>query len=245
MNIFGKDWAGDPFILFGTWHLVGLALIVLANLLLVYFGRRADERGRKFIRWALAAVLVGDEILFHLWNVTTGQWSLQTTLPLHLCSVLVWLSAYMLVTRNGAVYEFAYLLGIAGALQALLTPDAGPYGFPHFRAFQVLLSHGTIIASAVYMTLVEGFRPTWASVRRVLVGANLYMLVIFAFNLLVGSNYLFIAHKPETASLLDVLPPWPIYILFIELLGIIFCLLLYLPFAIRDWARSRAALDRK
>src|SRR5512138_1888042 len=108
MNIFGGDWAGDPFILFGTGHLVGLALIVLVNILLVYFGRRASERGRTAIRWTLAAILVIDEFGWHIWNAATGQWSLQTSLPLHLCSVLVWLSAYMLVTRNYAIYEFAY-----------------------------------------------------------------------------------------------------------------------------------------
>lgn len=232
MNIFGKDWAGDPFILFGPGHLTALGIILLVNILLVYFGRRASGRG--LIRWSLAVLLLVDEAVWHLWNAVTGQWTLQTMLPLHLCSVFVYLSAYMLVTRNYRIYEFAYLLGIAGALQALLTPDAGKYGFPHLRAFQVMISHGAIITSAVYMTLVENFRPTWASVRRVLIGANLYMLVIFVLNLLIGSNYLFIAHKPETASLLDVLPPWPYYILIIELLGWAFCLLLYLPFMIRD-----------
>lgn len=46
------------------------------------------------------------------------------------------------------------------------------------------------------------------------------------------SNYLFVAHKPETASLLDVLPPWPYYILIIELLAAVFVLLFYSPFAI-------------
>jgi hypothetical integral membrane protein (TIGR02206 family) len=63
---------------------------------------------------------------------------------------------------------------------------------------------------------------------------NLYMLLITFVNRAIGSNYLFIAHKPETASLIDVLGPWPWYILIMEGIGILLCLLLYLPYAIHD-----------
>jgi uncharacterized membrane protein YwaF len=63
---------------------------------------------------------------------------------------------------------------------------------------------------------------------------NLYFLLVFGLNFLIGSNYLFISHKPETASLLDVLPAWPYYILIIELLAAFFILLFYAPFAIKD-----------
>ena len=108
------------------------------------------------------------------------------------------------------------------------------YAFPHLRYFQVFISHGLIIISALYMTLVEGFRPTWASVKRVAIYGNIYLVAVFVLNLLIGSNYLFVAHKPETASLLDVLPPWPYYILIIELLAAVFILLFYSPFAIKD-----------
>lgn len=233
-NFFAKDWTGAPFKLFGTAHLIALALVALANVALLYVRDHAGATARRNIRYGLAILLIINEFAWHLWNWTTGQWTVQTMLPLHLCSALVWLSAYMLITKNRTIYEFAYLLGIAGALQALLTPDAGIYGFPHFRFFQVILSHGAIVTAALYMTIVEGFRPTWASVRRVLVGSYLYLLNVWVINDLIGSNYLFIAHKPETASLLDVLPPWPGYIPIILALAVFFILLFYLPFAIKD-----------
>ena len=215
-GFFGKQWAGDPFILFGPAHLAALGCILLINVWMVIWGRGTSDKNRSRFRWVLASVLIVDEVLWHLWNITNGTWTLQTMLPLHLCSVFVFLSAYMLMTKSYTVYEYAYFLGIAGASQALLTPDAGVYGFPHFRAFQVMISHGAIITAAVFMTLVEGYRPKLQSLKRVLIGGNIYMAVIFVFNLLIGSNYLFIAHKPETASLMDVLPPWPVYIIFIE-----------------------------
>lgn len=231
---FARDYQGEPFILFGPPHLIALMIVATVNLLVAVYGKRLSETARIRVRYSMAFVLVANEIAWHLWNYFIGRWTIQTMLPLHLCSVLVWTSAYMLVTRDYAIYEFLYFLGIAGATQALLTPDAGIYGFPHFRFFQTVISHGLIFTAAIFMTFVEGYRPTVDSLKRVFIWTNLYMAVVFVLNLVIGSNYLFIAHKPETASLIDMLGPWPWYILSLEAIGIVMCLLLYLPYAIKD-----------
>jgi hypothetical integral membrane protein (TIGR02206 family) len=232
-QFFAKDWGGAPFVMFGLPHLAALSIIVLLNIWLNRF-KGAPEKTRRIIRWTMASVLWANEIGWHVWNYFTGQWTIQTMLPLHLCSVLVWVGALALVTKNYLIYEFMYFMGIAGAIQALLTPDVGIYGFPHYRFFQTYISHGLIITSAVYMTVVEGYRPTWKSFGRVVLWMNIYMAVVFVVNTAIGSNYLFIAHKPPTASLLDLLPPWPWYIIYIEVIGLVMCLLLYLPFIIKD-----------
>ncbi len=233
-NLFARDFKGNPFVIFYPPHLVALSVVVLFNILLVYWGRRADATARRKIRHSIAAVLIVNEAAWHLWNWGVGQWTVQTMLPLHLCSVMVFASAAMLVTRNYAIYELLYFLGIGAATQALLTPDLGRYGFPHFRFFQTFISHGLIVSAAIYMTLVEGYRPYWRSLLRVAALGNLYMVVIFGLNLLIGSNYLFIARKPDTPSLIDVLGPWPWYILSLEAIAVVLCLMLYAPFAIRD-----------
>ena len=76
---------------------------------------------------------------------------------------------------------------------------------------------------------------------RVAVIANLYMVAIFFLNRWIGSDYLFVNGKPATASILDLLPPWPYYIIYMEILGLVTCLLLYLPFYIRDRRTSLQA----
>jgi len=65
-------------------------------------------------------------------------------------------------------------------------------------------------------------------------------VIVYFINTAIGSNYLMINHKPPTASILDLLPEWPIYILYMEGLGVISFLLLYLPFAVKDWLTNRA-----
>jgi hypothetical integral membrane protein (TIGR02206 family) len=126
-------------------------------------------------------------------------------------------------------------MGIGAATQALLTPDAGIYGFPHFRFFEIFISHGAIVTAAIYMTVVERYRPYWKSILHVVIWLNVYMVFVGFVNTLIGSNYMWIARKPDFPWLLDVLGPWPWYILSMEAIGLIVCLLLYLPFAIQDW----------
>lgn len=241
-EFFTGDYTGPAFEFLGVAHLGALACLILLNLYLIRF-RYASDTTKDAIRWLLALILFANEIAWHYWNYVTGRWTIQTMLPLHLCSLLVWTGALMLVSKNYRIYEFMYFMGIAGAIQALATPDLGIYGFPHFRFFQTFVSHGLIVTSAIYMTVVEGLRPTWKSMVRVAIWTNLYALVVFFINSAIGSNYLMINRKPDLPSLLDLLPPWPVYILYMEVIGVISILLLYLPFVIKDW-REKYLLNR-
>lgn len=234
IRFFSADYTGPAFEYLGTSHLGALLFLVLLNLFLIRF-RYASDLTKATIRWLLALILIANELAWHTWNYINGLWTIQTMLPLHLCSALVWLGALMLITKNYRIYEFMYFMGIGGAIQALATPGLGIYGFPHFAFFQYFLSHGLIITSAIFMTVVEGLRPTWKSMVRVFVWMNIYVVIVYLINVAIGSNYLMINYKPATPSLLDLLPPWPVYILYMEIIGVVTMLILYLPFAIKDW----------
>lgn len=237
---FSYDYTGEPFQLFGPAHIAALLALALIGYGLTRF-KGADEAARKKVRIALGIFLWLNESVWHIWNAAWGHWNVQTMLPLHACSILIWLSGFMLVFRSYAIYEFAYFMGIGGAFQYLMTPDLGIYGFPHLRYFQTFLSHGILLISAIYMTVVEGFRPTWKSFWRVVIGANIYMALVYPLNVWLGSNYLMINGKPSTPSLLDLMPDWPVYILYMEAIGLVTFLILYAPFAIKDW-RGREAV---
>ena len=152
-QFFAQNWTGEPFYFLGIAHSIALLSIVAFNFYLLRY-KEKDEIARRKIRWTMAIILWINELGWHIWNASIGQWNIQTMIPLHVCSVLVWLGGVMLVTKNYTIYEFTYFMGIGGALQALLTPDLGIYGFPHYRFFQTFISHGLIVTSAIYMTTV-------------------------------------------------------------------------------------------
>jgi hypothetical integral membrane protein (TIGR02206 family) len=136
----------------------------------------------------------------------------------------------MLLTRNYTAYEFCYFMGFGAASQALLTPDAGRYGFPHVKFWATMVSHGLIVTAPLYMTLVEGYRPTWGSIVVVAAGMLVYLAFVAMINRRLGSNYMYLARKPDTPSLIDMLGPWPWYIAWLFVIALAIMTLLYLPF---------------
>jgi hypothetical integral membrane protein (TIGR02206 family) len=237
---FALVYDGAPFVLFGPAHLTALAIIVLCCFSQLYFRKIWGEKERNIVRWVFAIAIVVNESALHIWSIYWGIWNIQTMLPLHMCAVLIWLSAYMLVTKKYAIYEFVYFMGLGGAMQAVLTPaDAAAYNFPHFRIMQTFIAHGLLINIAIYMTVVEGFRPTLQSFKRVFIWTNIYMVPVFFLNLAIGSNYLFVAGKPNFPTLLDALAPWPWYIIELEAIAFAIFFILYIPFLVKDWRAKR------
>lgn len=228
---FDYNYDGPPFDVFGAGHLIALAIIAAIIGFTILVRRYPGDVAKRRARLALAGIILVVESSWHVWNLAIDTWDVQRHLPLHTCSMGIWLSIVMLTTRNYRLYEILYFIGIAGATQALMTPSVGAYGLPHFWPIQSLASHGLLVIALVYMTAIEGFRPTWMSVWRTMLVLNIYMLLITGVNYLIGSNYMYTLRKPATASLLDVMGPWPWYILAGEFLAITFFLILYLPFA--------------
>ncbi|MFC4777396.1 TIGR02206 family membrane protein [Paenibacillus sp. GCM10023252] len=200
-----------------TWsHLGALIILMLAVYVLIIsrVGLRAPEvNGR--LRVGIAALLLSSEIGIQLWYGRSGQWGWHT-LPLQLCSMTVLLSAAALYIRSNSLRDVTFFLGILGALQALITPNLD-YSFPHFRYLQFFLAHIAIVAANIYLLAVERYRPTLSSALRAFLWLHVLAIPAAIVNYAAGTNYMFLARKPDTASLLDLLAPWPWYLLQLEL----------------------------
>ena len=231
---FGYDYSGPGFELFGPGHLLALALVAGVVAFLVWGWRDPTETAKRRARWLIIASIVIVEVAWHAWNIAHGSWTIRYHLPLHLCSLSIIGSIYVLMTRHYRVYEIIFFIGIAGAGQTLLTPEAGIYGLPHFRAVQTLAAHGLIVIALVYVTAIEGLRPTWGSIWKTMLFANVYMAFVTVINYLIGSNYMYTLRKPDSASLLDLMGPWPWYLFVAEFIALAMFAMIYLPFAIAD-----------
>jgi hypothetical integral membrane protein (TIGR02206 family) len=233
-NFFSRDYSGGAFILFGPTHLISLGLVILTCLVICLLRKRFTQQAKALTRWGLLALIYLCEGSWHIWMLAIGAWTVQGMLPLWLCSITSWTMPLLLVWRSPRYYEWAYFMGLLGATMALLTPDLMNYGFPHYRFIEFFTLHGAIIVAVIYMTVVEKFRPTWRSLPRVFLLFNALWLFDAWVNISLGSNYLYTQGKLPTPSLLDLLGPHPWYLLAMEGLGILICLLLYLPFALHD-----------
>lgn len=229
-----------PFAFFTAAHWIPLALIILACIAL-YAGRKrlsAAPAAARRCRIALAFALLALDTGLYVWYGVSGHFDLSWSLPLHLCGLSLILSIVMLFARSYRLYEFLYFAGIGGALQALATPAAILSGFPHYTYYYFFIAHGGIIIACLYMTWVVGFRPTLGSLGRTMLYLNLLLLPVALVNKLTEGNYMFIARKPSDPSLIDMLGPWPWYLVSMELVALAVFALLYIPFMRRPRAAN-------
>ncbi|WP_339240126.1 TIGR02206 family membrane protein [Paenibacillus sp. FSL R5-0517] len=237
----------EPFILFSTSHIVTISLIALIIMLLFLLRHRLrswSEGARRKLRIVLACIMFTCEIVLQIWYVYGDVWSLQTSLPLELCSLSLLLSALLLLTRSRLLHSALLFAGIAGALMAILTPNLG-YGYAHFRFIQFFVAHACIILALLYMTWVEQLRPSWRSVAGSMIFVNLAALIVYVVDVLLDANYMFLRYKPSTPSVLDMLGPYPMYILGEEMLALVLFSLMYvLFFAIPDRMKDRVKKNK-
>ncbi|HHU38928.1 MAG TPA: TIGR02206 family membrane protein [Propionibacterium sp.] len=239
MGYFSASPCCGPFRLFGAQHLGALGATALGVAGTIALGRRQEAAGRRRTRAVVVASLWGQEIAYHAWKARHGMWRTKDMLPLHLCSVLVWAGGINLIRPTRLGDDLTWYWGLAGAPQALLTPDLAEFGDRHFRFHQFFISHGFLLSIPLWQVLVEGRRPTAGGGVRaygmLLAQAGLAHLV----NRRLGSNYMFVTRKPDTASLLDKLPAWPGYIPYLMAMAAAVFAAEYAPFAVADALRER------
>jgi hypothetical integral membrane protein (TIGR02206 family) len=231
-DFLNPDYVKNTFRIFSFSHFAALFIILLLCIIFVFWLKKTKGKYTRFIFCIILSVLlVGQESLRTIWHIWVGSFLWGEHLPLHLCGVAIMLGPVMLLKKTYTLYELIYFWGFGGAIQALMTPDL-TYGFPHFIFFQYFTSHGLIIIACVYMTFVEGFKPTIRSLVKVFIITNIYMGFIAIVNVATNGNYMFICHKPANPTIYDFLGPWPWYLLSIEVVGAALMVLLYLPFCL-------------
>lgn len=215
------------FVMFSAAHIAGLLAALAVFTLIIVFRRplRQPSLNRSF-RYGLAIILFCCEASLQLSYVLEHNWDIGS-MPFQLCSLTLLLSVVMLVSNHKGLYSILFFLGSMGALQALLTPNLDET-FPQFRYFNFFIAHICIIGAALFITVVERFRPTFRSVLVSWLWLHLLAIPAAMTNLVTGTtNFMFLAGKPETASLLDLLAPWPWYLLQLEFIVIFICMLLF------------------
>lgn len=86
---------------------------------------------------------------------------------------------------------------------------------------------------------MKGYRPTWKAFFKTFVFLILLGIIAIPVNILFDTNYLFICHKPPGGTMMDRLGPWPVYLIFVEIIGMFLCLFVFSPFIIMDIRRAR------
>jgi len=212
-------------------HVGALVAIAASTALLVVAARRRPGPWLK----VLAAVLVVDEVSWWVFLLGGGQPGSQValSLPLQLCDVAIFIAAAALWTRQQLLVEVTYFWGLAGTIQALLTPDL-PQHFPSYPYFQYYIAHGGVVAAALILVVGLGQRPRRWAVARIASLTVAYAALVGFVDAVTGADYMYLRSKPPSATLLDFLGPWPWYILSATVIAAFLFAILDAPFRLRE-----------
>jgi len=101
----------------------------------------------------------------------------------------------------------------------VLTPDLDST-FPDVLSFTYFATHAGAIAAACLLVFGEERVPRRGAVPHVYAITAAFAVCAALATLATGGNYMFLRRKPAQESLLDVMGPWPVYILTAALLAL-------------------------
>lgn len=216
---------------YGAGHTGVLVCLAAVSILMIRRLRKDAHSARAKSALALLTFCCFAAYPFNMaaWASTGASVSLDSVLPLHLCDIASFLCGFALITRRYLLCELSYFWGLAGTIQGLITPNL-PYDFPHPVFLSFFLQHGVVVITALLLPLGLGWRPRPGAWIRAFAWLLLYAVAASLVNLALETNFGFLMRKPSEPSLLDFMPEWPGYILFMTLTGGVMFYLLNLPF---------------
>lgn len=225
--------AGEGVARFSGAHIAWLCAggVIIASSCALYARMRTP--GRRWVRRAAAFTPLAVELLRSALFIAAGEYGVGR-LPLHLCSMSVYLAAWHAVFGGELAGQLLYAFAMPGALCALIFPDWGGYPAQSFLSASSFLLHIFLAAYPIMLAVGGDLRP---DIRRAPAMLGLLAAVavpVFFFDRAMGTNYMFL-NFPAPGSPLE----WfsflgrPGYILgYLPLLAVVWGVI-YAPFEIK------------
>jgi hypothetical integral membrane protein (TIGR02206 family) len=207
-------------------HIAALAATTVAAALLVGGARRFGDGWTLPVGRALAVVILGGYCCEQLTYALRGEWSVEVNLPLHLTDAVTLVSVAALWRPDSALLvELVYFWALSASLQAVVTPDLGE-SFPDVLYLTYFVTHSGAVCAACMLVFGARRAPRPGAVWRVYGLTAAFAALAALGTLVTGGNYMFLRRKPAHSSLLDLMGPWPVYIVVAAALGLVIFLAL-------------------
>lgn len=226
-KLFGEDFSFNAFTL---EHYIPMSIVILFG---IWFISRAKSKwnDEQQVKYATYTSLIAPLMLvaWVIIKILRNEFNYLKDIPLEMCHILSFVIPFMLYTKHKRIFGVFYFWVMGASLQSLITP-ALDQGFPHFVYIRYWIMHGGIVIFILYAIIIYGLYPKWKDFFTAVICAQVFFFSVHGINLLIGSNYVYTRHKPESASLLDYLGEWPWYIFNGECLMFVLFFIAFIPF---------------
>jgi hypothetical integral membrane protein (TIGR02206 family) len=220
----------NVFLAYSSQHYLPLATTFIIGCIIILFAKKYlnVNQQKNLLLWISVIPFIGTFMLYPM-AMIEGDFNIKEDLPLHLCRILALAVPFVIWKENRYWIGVFYFWIMVGTLNANITPEV-EFGFPHWSYFSYWMTHSFLVIIPLYYILVFGIRIEFRDFRNAFIMMNVFVLITLFFNSLLGSNYMYTMDKPPVDSLLDILGPWPGYLISGQLLAAALFYIAYLPF---------------
>ena len=210
-----------------TWWQTNLITILIISFLLI-LGKLINKKNKEFLAKIIGSILILRAIGIHFYLNHLNLWTIESSLPLHLCGLSAILSGIVLFWRKQWAYECLYYWGLPGAFHSFLSPEF-TNGTEGLLFIEYYVSHGGIFLSALYLTLLLDMKPRKNSWWKIFLWSQLLIPIIGTINWFLNANYMYMCTKPIAENPL-LFGKWPWYFIGMEIAALLHFFMIYVPF---------------
>ena len=222
--------------LFGTRHIIMLAIAVIAVVLLSILFFKKSQKAKNILLTVLVCVMLFFEVTSRIVNfaITTDfSWQniIKILLPMHICSVAVVVIIVGYFAKNKTLINFATITGLLATVAFLLYPAVGiNKTYISFTCLYSITSHVTgFVVSCLLINLGFAkfmFKDMWKTYLCFAIMFGWGVLVDFV--LLPGSDYMYLRNDPLELDL-----GFPYHILYGAILVVYIFMFYFITFVIK------------
>lgn len=219
--------------LYGTRHIIVLILTFVLTLAVYFIFRKKSDRAKDilfkcfgffFLFWEISTRIVNLIIADSL----TFSEVLEILLPMHICSVMVWVFIVAIFTKNRVLINYGAICGILATIAFLLYPAVGLHQvYINFTNLYSITSHmAGFICSISLISLgrtkfeMKKIWQTYLCIALMFCWGAIVNFLIFP-----GSDYMYMINDPLELGL-----PFPYQILYLIIIGIYVLAFYLIPF---------------
>lgn len=182
---------GVGFAHFDLCHILWLAAFVVVTVGMCLLYRKSTPPRRRILRRTVAGLIVADELVKLTFLLISGLWT-KNYLPLHLCTINIFLIVAYVIKPSRMLGNFLYLICIPAALAALLFPtwtELPPANIMHLHSFSV---HILLALFPIMLTVGGDIRPRVREVWKCVLLLVGMAVPVYVINRLLDTNYMFL-----------------------------------------------------
>ncbi len=241
--------------MFSTEHFIWIAvcLVWIAVLTVISVRCKFSFRTSALIMAGISVVSELSKIFSHMdpvskQNPDQGMVIDPTALPLHLCSLLIFVFLYLPFAKDEKRKQYFLSLltpvGLIGSLFAILLATSGT-DFTTVFAYQCFLYHASMIWFALYLILTKqvnlGFKA-WLTNAVSLFGMSILMIWINGILKTYKTNFWYVVKPPvKGLPLLNLDNGWFVYYITLVVVACILLTAIHLPFILAETAKKKSS----